>query len=71
MNIYDFYAALAKHCGIDKCEGCGARAFCYTAPLSMTDELIRQTVVFLQGGKPVPWHGCTVYRTDQDHHSEG
>lgn len=46
MNIYDFYAALAKHCTYDKggCDECGACKFCWSAPLGMSVGAIRRAV---------------------------
>lgn len=50
MEIHQFYMALAKSCRPGACEGCAAREFCYTAPRSMTDEIIDQAISEL--GKP-------------------
>lgn len=44
MEVNDFFAALGKRCGPGKCEECGAEKFCYTAPKSMTEYLIDQTI---------------------------
>lgn len=44
MEVFDFFEQLARHCSDGECEGCGAREFCYTAPRSMTEDLIRQTI---------------------------
>lgn len=44
MSIHEFYAALAAICGEDRCEGCVAREFCFTAPQSMTAEIIDRTI---------------------------
>ncbi len=44
MDVLDFFEQLARHCNEGECEGCDAREFCYTAPRSMTEDLIRQTI---------------------------
>ena len=44
MDVFEFFAALAKRCEYGKCSACKARDFCYTAPLSMDDKLINQTI---------------------------
>ena len=44
MEVFDFFELLARHCSDVECEGCGAREFCYTAPRSMTEDLIHQTI---------------------------
>ena len=44
MEVFDFFEQLARHCSDGECEGCDAREFCYTAPRSMTEDLIRQTI---------------------------
>lgn len=43
-NVYDFFEQLAQNCDEGKCDGCGAQEFCYTAPKSMTAELINQAI---------------------------
>lgn len=44
LEVVEFFKRLAQHCEADKCEGCNAHLFCYTAPKSMTKELIDQTI---------------------------
>ena len=44
MDVKEFFFALAKECEEGKCEGCGAQDFCYTAPGSMTADLIERTI---------------------------
>ena len=44
MEVLDFFEQLARHCNEGECEGCDAREFCYTAPRSMTEDLIHQTI---------------------------
>lgn len=44
MEVLGFFKQLAGHCCVGECEGCGAREFCYTAPRSMTENLIHQTI---------------------------
>ncbi len=47
MEIHQFYMALAKSCG-GACKDCKARDFCFTAPRSMTDEIIAQAVAMTE-----------------------
>lgn len=49
MDVYAFFNALAAKCGKDQCEECGARQFCFTAPHSMTDEIIVETIEWING----------------------
>lgn len=54
-NVHAFFDALAVKCGKGKCEECGAREFCFTAPRSMTAEIIDETIKWLNvpaGDKP-------------------
>lgn len=44
MDVFEFFAELAKKCEYGKCTECKARDFCYTAPLSMDDKLINRTI---------------------------
>lgn len=43
-DICEFFEQLAHSCDEGKCEGCSAREFCYTAPKSMTAELIERAI---------------------------
>lgn len=47
MNVHVFFKKLAAKCNKDACEECGAREFCFTAPLSMTDEIIDETIQWI------------------------
>lgn len=47
MEIHQFYMALAKSCG-GACKDCKARDFCFTAPRSMTDEIITRAVAMTE-----------------------
>ena len=44
MDVYTFYRELGKKCTLGGCEGCAARDLCYTAPHSVTDEIIDQVI---------------------------
>ena len=44
MDIQKFFAALATLCAEGGCEKCGAREFCYTAPHSMTKEIVENAI---------------------------
>jgi hypothetical protein len=70
MNIYEFYAALKAKCmrDIGKCPECGAREFCFTAPLGMTDEIIRQAVALVESD--ATQRTSTAAQTRSDHCSE-
>ena len=47
MEIQKFFAALAMLCTEGGCEKCGAREFCYTAPHSMTKEIVESTIQWI------------------------
>ena len=47
MDVHTFFEAIAKHCDEGKCEGCGAKEFCYTAPKSITTEIIDGVIRWL------------------------
>ena len=63
MDIIRFYAELAKRCKADGCRGCGAREFCYTAPASMTEEIIRRAVDWISGSCETEMHARTANPT--------
>ena len=55
MEVNAFFKALAAKCGKDQCEECGARAFCFTAPYSMTAEMIDEVIAWINGpGEDTP-----------------
>lgn len=56
MDVFVFFKALGEKCCEGGCEKCGARNFCFTAPHSITPELIRNAI---------DWVNCL----DSDRHS--
>lgn len=48
MEIHQFYRALAKKCRFGACVCCAMRDFCYTAPNSLTDEIIDQVIAEIE-----------------------
>lgn len=42
---------MKKNCDEGKCEGCSTREFCYTAPKSMTAELIERAIEQIETGE--------------------
>lgn len=46
-TLLRLYSELGKECAAGKCEGCGAREFCYTAPADMTEEIIQKVLKHL------------------------
>lgn len=55
MEVHAFFKVLAAKCGKDQCEECGARAFCFTAPHSMTAEMIDEVIAWVNGpGEDTP-----------------
>lgn len=48
MDVSAFFKALGEKCFEGGCEKCGARNFCFTAPHSMTPELIQHAIDWIR-----------------------
>ena len=55
MEVQEFFKRLAERCAKvpqteygSRCEQCGMRIFCFTAPQSITEDMVRQVVNYLQ-----------------------
>lgn len=44
MEIMTLYKEIARECDVGKCDNCKARTFCFTAPRSMTEEIVNDTI---------------------------